>query len=400
MVCFLYLSLSLPVLSVYAGDNTSFVGEAVANQNAPSLLAGGSAQPEKPLVSPPPPKSVPDSTLFLQEVSGLNPVAELPEIPSKGIDIPPRGELSEQAVGVLVDEVASRMVVTNFFESLYSGSDEKTISILDTGEKKLEVLDQLIDAIDKASQDQTHNALAKNYLDDWSKETKAVRAALSQLSRGAPLSEPLAAKLTKLYEPIAKRVSEITQALQRANAPSGDQGGERASSVDLLKGFSEKAKEFILNSVSQAQANLADGVLSSPLEATAFAAETAPILTAGDALDVRQLTVVESYVRSQVQKYRVTDSIYIGKDFIQTQKMLHPPAHLHPYLKWLLYTRNLTPRMMENYLATREAILDIYGRAKAGQGDIRYRGKVYGAFLPFAETAAGNYELVKLAPAE
>ena len=151
----------------------------------------------------------------------------------------------------------------------------------------------------------------------------------------------------------------------------------------------------------RAQTNLANGMLSNPIEATAFAAETPAVQMPSTALDqmtVREKTLAELYIKSQ--KYQVVDSVYIGKDFIFTQKMLHPPADLHPYLKWLLYVRNLTPRMVEKYLVTREAVGTIYEQAKAGRGNIRYKDKVYGAFLPFAETAAGNYELVKPASEE
>ena len=56
--------------------------------------------------------------------------------------------------------------------------------------------------------------------------------------------------------------------------------------------------------------------------------------------------------------------------------------------------------MADNYIATREKVMDIYRKAKEGDGNIRYRGKVYGAFLPFAEEASGNYELLKSVPAQ
>ncbi len=153
-----------------------------------------------------------------------------------------------------------------------------------------------------------------------------------------------------------------------------------------------------MDSFSLAQTNLANGTLSNPLETNAFAAETAPVPMFGDAMETREMTIAELYTKSE--QYRVVNSVYIGKEFIYAQRMLHPPANLHPYLKWLLYTRNLTPQMMEHYLATHESVEAIYTQAKAGQGNIRYRGKVYGAFLPFAETAAGNYELVKPASDE
>jgi hypothetical protein len=117
-------------------------------------------------------------------------------------------------------------------------------------------------------------------------------------------------------------------------------------------------------------------------------------------MTTRKMTLTEEYAAAWGRRYQIIDSVFIGKDFIQAQKYLNPPANLHPYLKWLLYTRNLTPRMSDRYLEVREKVTELYRQAKAGRGNIRYRDKVYGAFLPFAETAPGNYELVKPASAE
>ena len=208
-------------------------------------------------------------------------------------------------------------------------------------------------------------------------------------------SDPVIVAVARLYAPIADRISEITQSIEAANHGVADPKTKVSPSTDLLKDFSDKARELILNSLSRVQTNLANGVLSKPLEATAFAAETVPSsLAAGDAVVTRERTVAELYVKNK-NKYLAVDSVYIGNDFIYTQRMLHPPANLHPYLKWLLYTRNLTPRMVEKYIATREAVGSIYAQAKVGHGNIRYREKIYGSFLPYAETAVGNYELVK-----
>jgi len=438
-ICFLALSLCCSTSYVWAEGESSFAGEAMQSPGASHVPAAKLTDPPSANVLPPVPPTVADSMDFIAS----NPVGQTPiQPPSIALpvsDLPvhqnPGSGLSEQQVGILVDGVINGMMNPASVVSIgidiipgsgasagsavplgsgvnsRSGSNlSEVLNTVDSGDPLAlanaqqdhpEVLDQLITSIEKNSKKYSEDDPSKVYLDDWRKEAEKVRDELRS-RQGGRMSDSLVSKLTKLYQPIAKRVSEITKGLEAVTASYRNRGekGAELSSADILKGFSEEAKAFIVNSINQAQINLADGMLSDPLGTTAFAAEAAPVLISGDVFGARKMTVAEMYTKGQSQKFQVIDSIYIGKDFIRAQKMLHPPANLHPYLKWLLYTRNLTPRMMETYLATRKAILDIYGRAKAGQGDIRYRGKVYGAFLPFAETAVGNYELVKPAPAE
>ncbi len=313
--------------------------------------------------------------------------------------------LSEREIGTMVDNVLSRMAEAGLGEDLSQAltyiSSGDYASLVDFQKENPEILNELISSIETLSGANSQGASSQEYVNHWLEAAKGVREQLIELQSSDDSSGSLVGAVAKLYRPIAERVSKIANSLEEAGRVSGDSGEKEPSSDVLLKNFSSKAKKFILNSFSKAQANLADGMLSSPLEATAFAAETTIAQTPSSPADqagVREMTLTELYVKSR--EYRVVDSVYIGKDFIYAQKMLHPPANLHPYLKWLLYTRNLTPRMVEHYLATREAVGAIYGQAKAGQGNIRYKGKVYGAFLPFAETAAGNYELVKPASAE
>ncbi len=315
---------------------------------------------------------------------------------------------SDRETSVLVDNVLSRMVEAGSEAAL-----PQTLTYLDKGDYSdltqyitdhPKILDKFIDSIQKTSNTYSANTSSANYLKDWEAKVREVKENLSAARRGGESStDPLVEQVTKLYRPIAKRISEITQSFEgasHASKDSGVSGAERPAFDELLKNFSGKAREFILKSFDRAQTNLANGALSNPLESTAFAAETAPAPIPEDVVGMRKMTVSEMYAKGQKKRYQVFDSVYVGKDFIRAQKMLHPPANLHPYLKWLLYTRNLTPRMVENYLATREAVEAIYAQAKAGRGNIRYRDKVYGAFLPFAETVAGNYELVKSASVE
>ena len=387
-ICFLVLSLCLPVAYAQADEGSSLSGEMAQSPGVRNIpVTGLNGAPPADVFPPAPLNGVVDNTQFIQGTPGLHsPNVVLPII-DQAIQGNPGAVLSAQQVGILVDGVVSGMI--------NAGTGENLLANIQQNDPV--VLNQLITSIDEASKQYSDDSASQAYLDNWRKEAEQVRNDLLLPQQGGRTPDPLVAKLTKLYQPIAKRISEITRELEAVVASPGGSGekGAKLSSSDLLKGFSEKAKQFIVNSIGQAQTNLEDGVLSNPLGTTAFAAEAAPALISGDTLGPRKMTVAELYIKSQSQKYQVADSIYIGKDFIHVQRMLHPPANLHPYLKWLLYTRNLTPRMMENYLTTREAVLDIYGQAKAGHGNIRYRGKVYGAFLPFAETAAGNYELVK-----
>jgi|GEM_PF-6167172 len=315
----------------------------------------------------------------------------------KEADLTSEKQPDEQEVGAIVDNVLSRMV-----EAGLSADLSQALAYISTGDyaalanfqkENPEILNALSDSLRQLSATYSGSNAGKNYLNGWKKEIDRIRKYGFESQPGGGSSAPSVEAVTKLYQPIAERISEVTESLEEARRVSGNSGRKKSSSADLLRNFSDKAKEFVLKSLDQAQANLEDGMLSGPLEKTAFAAETILTLKPGDVAETRERTATELYVRSR--QYRVVDSVYMGKDFIYAQKMLHPPTNLHPYLKWLLYTRNLTPRMVENYLATREAIGAIYAQAKAGQGNIRYRDKVYGAFLPFAETAAGNYELVK-----
>ena len=419
-ILFLALCLCSLTAFVYASEPKAPSREAAEGPHVPSISAANFKDAEDGILPPKAATSAVDSMEFLRSGSKKDPETQtvfaaspMPDGQGTFNDRSAQKEApsafakepGKQEVSALVDDVLSRMVDAGLEKDLskaltyinkgdYSG-------LVDFQKNNPEILSEFISSIEKSSETSPKNTFSTDDAKHWLEDARRVQEDLLKLQPGVDSSpDPLIKAVAKLYKPIAKRISEVAESLEKETGASENLGDKDPSSGDLLKDFSDKAKEFILNSFNRAQTNLANGMLSNPLETTAFAAEATPAIMSGDAVATREWTVAELYTKSQNKKYQSVDSVYVGKDFIYAQKMLHPPANLHPYLKWLLYTRNLTPRMVENYLATREAVGAIYERAKEGQGNIRYRGKVYGAFLPFAETAAGNYELVKPASGE
>lgn len=196
------------------------------------------------------------------------------------------------------------------------------------------------------------------------------------------------------WEPYLKPIFNRIQSAMNDLGPSST----ALPANDLLKNFSAEAGDFIRKTLTEANENLRDAALSLPFEKAAFAAEIVPFDKAVEASFSLELPI-DAYIQGRMNQYQTLDSVYVGRDFLRTQKLLNPPKELHPYLKWLLYTRRLTPQAVDRYLEVRNKILALFRIAKEGRGSIRYRGKVYGAFLPFAENATGNYELVQPVPA-
>jgi len=93
-------------------------------------------------------------------------------------------------------------------------------------------------------------------------------------------------------------------------------------------------------------------------------------------------------------QYLVVDSVEVSKELAAVYYLLHPPQQLHPYLRYLLYTRLVDPQVLRWYLAMTEKINAICKQAKAGKGKIRYRGKIVGTFRPMPYDMGGAYELV------
>ena len=89
-------------------------------------------------------------------------------------------------------------------------------------------------------------------------------------------------------------------------------------------------------------------------------------------------------------------SVVINPEMAKIYQLLNPPQKLHPFLRWLFYGRHLTQMRAERYLAARAKVKEICMRAKAGEGLIRYKGKIMGMFLPLpGDEAGGAFELVR-----
>jgi hypothetical protein len=434
-VSFLVLWFCSLTAFVYAGEPGMPGGKTGEDRPVRSVSATESKNPEGGILPPDPASSSSDSVVFLQSGSQavynatvvINPTpgpdGQMPVVLPDGRVIPgdgsvpdqslmPRvGQSNEQKISALVDEILSRMADAGLREDLSKVLTYISVNdyagLADFQKEHPEILNKLSSLLPEASDRMatstmsTKHNVARDYVDSWLGQVKRAQEILSIKGKGQGSSDLPVDAVVKLYQPIAKRIAETAQSLEEVKRVPGNQGDRELPSGNLLKNFSAKARRLIVNSLDQAQANLANGMLSDSLEPAAFGAETPAVQgspATSDPANIRAMTSTELYVKSR--EYHVVDSVYIGKSFIYAQKMLHPPANLHPYLKWLLYVRNLTPAMMEQYLATRESVAAIYAQAKAGQGNIRYKGKIYGAFLPFAETAAGNYELVKPASPE
>ena len=96
------------------------------------------------------------------------------------------------------------------------------------------------------------------------------------------------------------------------------------------------------------------------------------------------------------EHYQVLGSVVLNRETAKTYELLNPPQKLHPFLRWLLYGRHLTQVRAEQYLAARDKVQEICLRAKAGEGLIRYKGKVMGMFLPLpGDETGGAFELVR-----
>ncbi|MBI4358909.1 MAG: hypothetical protein HY584_06370 [Candidatus Omnitrophica bacterium] len=78
-------------------------------------------------------------------------------------------------------------------------------------------------------------------------------------------------------------------------------------------------------------------------------------------------------------------------------RLLHPPERLHPWLKWLLYLKQVTPEMLQYYQAALEQRDRIYMVAAGSNGKfkIRYQGRIMDApIYLWPDQAEGRYELV------
>ena len=99
------------------------------------------------------------------------------------------------------------------------------------------------------------------------------------------------------------------------------------------------------------------------------------------------------------EKIVVLDAVNFTGDIYGIHQLLNPPERLHPWLKWLLYSRRITPQMLELYYAALQKRDQIYMLAtkSGGKLKIRYHGKVTDMPLfIWPDQAAGLYELVAM----
>jgi len=94
--------------------------------------------------------------------------------------------------------------------------------------------------------------------------------------------------------------------------------------------------------------------------------------------------------------YQVLGSVVPNPEMAKVYALLNPPQKLHPFIRWLFYGRHLTQVRAERYLAARAKVKEICMRAKAGEGLIRYKGKIMEMFLPLpGDEGGGTFELVR-----
>lgn len=96
------------------------------------------------------------------------------------------------------------------------------------------------------------------------------------------------------------------------------------------------------------------------------------------------------------KNYQVLSSVVMNSENARTFELLNPPQKLHPFIRWLCYGRHLTSNRAERYLAARAKVKSIFLRAKAGEGLIRYNGKIMEGFMPLPGDETGaTFELVR-----
>ena len=301
----------------------------------------------------------------------------------------------EKEIAFLIDDVFALLskngmeVVVKFVASIAAGDYHKLANLCGDDPAALKSFVDAVEAIhEKRRQTFSLSENGDQYIKEWISSARGVEKQISEkkLNEKIAVDPAVFRELFKLFE---HRILSVMNELAYAGGSLGNLGTAVRSPHEFFKGFNDQTQALILSTFNRAQENLRDDILSNPFGKVASAAE---------AVVVSSVPAQASAGELQNRQYQIIDSVYIGQDFIRTQRYLNPPRDLHPYLKWLLYTRNLTPGMVESYLETRTKVVEIYRQAKEGNRNIRYRGRVYGAFLPFAEGSAGNYELVKPVP--
>lgn len=165
----------------------------------------------------------------------------------------------------------------------------------------------------------------------------------------------------------------MTQTRYPALSPSGD----------LIQRFAH----FVVSNVQIAKERVEDGSLR---KARKFS------LTDLDVQDVPTNGSVADQPGHDGVLYAVVESLVLTSQDAKTHASLNPSRNLHPFLGWLFYKPNLTPERVARYLKARAKIKEIFLRAKAGEGLIRYKGTVMETFLPLpGDESGGTFELVR-----
>jgi len=143
----------------------------------------------------------------------------------------------------------------------------------------------------------------------------------------------------------------------------------------------------IASSVQTAHQNLEDGSLP---EARRFSEVESTLV------QKRNLVLSGEPDRENGSSFRVVDAVILSRENARASALLDPSHQLHPFIRWLLYGRHLTQVRAEGYLAEQSKVKEIYLRAKAGEGLIRYKGKIMESFLPLpGDENGGTFELIR-----
>jgi len=88
-------------------------------------------------------------------------------------------------------------------------------------------------------------------------------------------------------------------------------------------------------------------------------------------------------------------SVLIDEKLAAAHAFLNPPKWMHPYMRFLFYSRRVTPGMQQDYSEAKNKIKEIYKLAKEEGWSIRYGKKILrNYFLPMPDDMGGLYELV------
>ncbi|HOW59170.1 MAG TPA: hypothetical protein PLO78_05530, partial [Candidatus Omnitrophota bacterium] len=93
------------------------------------------------------------------------------------------------------------------------------------------------------------------------------------------------------------------------------------------------------------------------------------------------------------------DSVVIGKEVAAAHALMNPPKILHPFMRWLLYQKYMTPSVIKQATQTRQKVERLYAEAKAKNLKVRYNDQIHDAYLPLPDEAGGEYAIVKLVAA-